>query len=159
MYYRSCTGKSSENRLGIRMRRTCLMQSMWKVDMSTCKIMVKCRVVDLEEFEDVSGVTQPSPNAKLCGVVRGVLPMKKSKTCAYFDGEISVGKSTMRLLVLARKSSSFTFFLPSFISLLSTQPSSVPLHPFSGLPSLSSIRRVFHHEHKRTKEGHVLEDT
>ena len=108
--------------------------------------------------EDVSGVTQPSPNAKLCGVVRGVSPMKKSKTCVYFDGEISDGKSTMQLLVLAHKSS-FTFFLPSFISLLSTQSSFVPLHPLSGLPSSSSVRRVFHHEHKRTKEGHVLEDT
>ena len=95
--------------------------------------MVKRRAVDLEEFEDVSGVTQPSPNAKLCGVVCGVSPMKKSKMCAYFDGEISDGKSTMRLLVLVRKSSSFTFFLPSFICLLSIQPSSVPLHSFSGL--------------------------
>ena len=135
MYYRSCTGKSSE---GICMRKTCLTQSMWKVGMLTCEVMVKRCAVDLEEFEDVSGVTRPSPNAKLCGVVRGVSPMKKSKPCTYFDGEISDGKSTMWLLVLARKSS-FTFFLPSFISLLSTQPSSVPLHPFSGLPSSSSI--------------------
>ena len=53
--------------------------------MLTCEIMAKRRGVDLEEFEDVSGVTQPSPNAKLCGVVRDVSPMKKSKTCAHFS--------------------------------------------------------------------------
>ena len=70
------------------MCRTYLTQSTWKVGMLTCEIMAKHRGVDLEEFEDVSGVTQPSPNAKLCGVVCGVSPMKKSKTCAYFDGEI-----------------------------------------------------------------------
>ena len=79
------------------MCRTYLTQSTWKVGMLTCEIMAKRRGVDLEEFEDVSGVTQPSPNAKLCSVVHGVSPMKKSKTCAYFDGEISDGKSTMRL--------------------------------------------------------------
>ena len=45
------------------------MQSMWKVGMLTCEIMAKRRGLDLEEFEDVSGVSQPSPNAKLCGVV------------------------------------------------------------------------------------------
>ena len=54
------------------MRRTYLMQSTWKVGMLTCEIMAKRRGVDLEEFEDVSGVTQPSPNAKFCGVVHGV---------------------------------------------------------------------------------------
>ena len=55
--------------------------------------------------------------------------------------------------VLAHKSSHFTFVLPSFIPLLSTQPSSVSLHSFSGLLSLSIIRRVFHHERKRKKKG------
>ena len=33
--------------------------------------------------------------------VRSVSPMKKSKTCACFDGEISDGKSTMRLVIVA----------------------------------------------------------
>ena len=73
------------------------MQSTWKVGMLSYEIMAKHRGVDLEEFEDVSGVTQPSPNAKLCGVVRGISLMKKSKTYPYFDGEISDGKSTMQL--------------------------------------------------------------
>ena len=46
--------------------------------------MAKRRAEQLDDFEDVSGVTHASPNAKLCGVVRGVSPMKKSKTCSYF---------------------------------------------------------------------------
>ena len=55
--------------------------------------------------------------------------------------------------MLAHKSSPFTFVLPSFIPLLSTQPSSVSLHSFSGLPSSSVLRRVFHHDRKRKKRG------
>ena len=57
------------------------------------------------------------------------------------------------VLVLERKSSPFTFVLPSFIPLLSTQLSSVFLHSFSGLPSSSILQRVFHHEHKCKKRG------
>lgn len=50
----------------------------------------------VEEFEEISGV-HTSPRAKIHGVVNLVSPMKKSKTCPYFDGEFSDGKSTMRL--------------------------------------------------------------
>ncbi len=49
----------------------------------------------LEEF-DVSTVAV-SPNAKVHGVVSCVSPMKRSKTCSYFDGEVTDGKNTMRL--------------------------------------------------------------
>ena len=65
--------------------------------MDVTEIMAKRGVDQVEDFEDVSGVTHASPNAKLCGVVRSNSPMKKSKMCAHFDGEISDGKSTMRL--------------------------------------------------------------
>lgn len=60
------------------------------------EIMAKHGEDQVEDFEDVSGVIYLSPNAKLCGVVQSVSLMKKNKTCAYFDGEISDGKSTMR---------------------------------------------------------------
>lgn len=60
------------------------------------EIMAKRGEDQVEDFEDVSGVIHLSPNAKLCGMVQSVSLMKKNKTCAYFDGEISDGKSTMR---------------------------------------------------------------
>ena len=65
-----------------------------EVDVRT-EIMAKRGLYEVEDFEDVSEVTRALPNTKLCGVVRSVSPMKKSKTCACFDGEISDGKSTM----------------------------------------------------------------
>ena len=39
-----------------------------------------------------------SPNAKIHGVLTALSPMKKSRTCKYFDGEITDGKNNMRLL-------------------------------------------------------------
>jgi len=82
-----------------------------------CEEMAKRSREQLEDFDDVSRVTHSSPNAKLSGVVWSVSPMRPSKTCSYFDGEISDVKSTstMRLFgfdgsvrrkLLARKSSS-----------------------------------------------------
>ena len=59
------------------------------------EVMAKNSLGKVDDFEDVSGVTRASPNAKLCGIVRSISPMKKSKTCAYFDGEVCHGKSTM----------------------------------------------------------------
>ena len=50
-----------------------------------------------EEFEDVSKVLHPSPNAKIHAVVNAVSPMKKSKTCSFFDGEITDEKVCMRV--------------------------------------------------------------
>lgn len=52
---------------------------------------------EVEEFEDVSKVLHPSPNAKIHAVVNAVSPMKKSKTCSFFDGEITDGKACMRV--------------------------------------------------------------
>ena len=52
---------------------------------------------DIEELGEVSDVAHPSPNAKVHGVVSMVSPMKDSKTCSYFDGELTDGKSSIRL--------------------------------------------------------------
>ena len=52
---------------------------------------------EVEEFKDVSKVLHPSPNAKIHAVVNAVSPMKKSKTCSLFDGEITDGKACMRM--------------------------------------------------------------
>ncbi len=50
----------------------------------------------LDEFEEVSEVSRPSPSAKIHAVVNSLSPMK-SKTCSYFDGQITDGKATMRV--------------------------------------------------------------
>lgn len=54
----------------------------------------------LDEFDDVSSVLQPSPNAKIQGVLTVVSPMKKSRSSnkSYFDGEICDGRASMRLV-------------------------------------------------------------
>ena len=57
--------------------------------------MAKRSVVEV--YEEVSEVVRASPNAKIHAVVQSVSPMKKSKTCSYFDGEVTDGKSTMRV--------------------------------------------------------------
>ena len=45
----------------------------------------------------MSEVSCESPNAKIHAVVESLSPMKKSKTCSYFDGHITDGKATMRV--------------------------------------------------------------
>jgi hypothetical protein len=50
-----------------------------------------------DEFEDVSMVSRTSQNAKIRGVVNCISPMKKAKTCSFFDGKFTDGKSTMRI--------------------------------------------------------------
>ncbi len=52
---------------------------------------------EYDEFEDVSKVSYPSTKAKIHAMVASVSPMKKSKTCSFFDGEITDGKSCMRV--------------------------------------------------------------
>ena len=52
---------------------------------------------EFEEFEDLSKVSNPSPKAKIHAVVMSVSPMKKSRTCSFFDSEISDGKACMRV--------------------------------------------------------------
>ena len=58
---------------------------------------VKRRV---DEFDNVSSVLQPSPNAKIQGVLTVVSPMKRSRSCnkSYFDGEICDGRASMHLI-------------------------------------------------------------
>ena len=51
---------------------------------------------EVEEV-NVSDVLNHSPNAKIRVVVTGVSPMKKSRNCSYFDGQISDGKTRMWL--------------------------------------------------------------
>ena len=54
--------------------------------------MAKCT---FKEFEEVSEVSNTSPNARIHGLLAAVSPMKKSKTCSYFNGELTDGKATM----------------------------------------------------------------
>ena len=49
--------------------------------------------MNLRTLNCVSGVTHSSPNAKLCGMVCSISPMKPTKTCSYFSNR----KSTMTL--------------------------------------------------------------
>ena len=51
----------------------------------------------IDEFNDLSSVTHTSTNAKVRGVVTVVSPMKKDKTCEYFDGELADDKARIRL--------------------------------------------------------------
>ena len=51
----------------------------------------------IDEFNDLSSVTHTSINAKVRGVVTAVSPMKKGKTCKYFDGELADDKARIRL--------------------------------------------------------------
>ena len=44
--------------------------------------IAKCEC-EFDEFEDLSKVSHPSPKAKIHTVVT---PMKKSKTCSFFNG-------------------------------------------------------------------------
>ena len=53
----------------------------------------------LDEFDDVSAVSRPSLNAKVEGVFSAVSLMKKSRTCLFFDGKITDGKTSMRVWV------------------------------------------------------------
>ena len=56
----------------------------------------RSRESDVQEFDDIKDVCV-SPNAKVYGVLNSLSPLKKSKGCAYFDGQITDGKTTMRL--------------------------------------------------------------
>ena len=67
----------------------------WGSLTSTCARVAMKRAQ--EEFEDVSEVVATSPSARIHGIVTSVSPMKKSRTCNYFDGEITDGKTSMRL--------------------------------------------------------------
>ena len=40
---------------------------------------------EFDEFEDLSKVSHPSPKVGIHAVVTSVLPVKKSKTCSFFE--------------------------------------------------------------------------
>ena len=40
-------------------------------------------------FDDIVSVNEPSSSATLHGVVTSLSPMKKGKSCEYFDGSLS----------------------------------------------------------------------
>ena len=42
-----------------------------------------------EEFQEVSKVSCESPNATIQAAVESLLPMKKRKSCSYFDWQIT----------------------------------------------------------------------
>ena len=50
------------------------------------------------EFDDLSLVNRASPSAKIHGKLTMLSPMKKAKSCNYFDGEIADDSSrTLRI--------------------------------------------------------------
>ena len=51
----------------------------------------------LQKEVDVSDVLETSSNFKIHGVISSLSPMKKAKNCSYFDGQITDGKSKIRL--------------------------------------------------------------
>ena len=51
----------------------------------------------LEEFTEVSSIGRTATDAKIHGVVKSLSPMKKSRTCSYFDGHLCDGKASVRL--------------------------------------------------------------
>ena len=109
--------------LGIRMRRTCPRRAREKLQ------------VDVTNYGEAS--------CRLCVVLtmcRAVLRLSRSRRVIERSGLRWCWRANLLLW-------------PSFIPLLSTQSSSVSLHSFFGLSSSSILRRVFHHERKRKKEG------
>ena len=94
------------------------------------------RVREVEEF--VSGVVDASPNTKIHGVVTSLSPVKKIKSCSYFDGEIS--DSLRRVLVAFRLPASRALFL------LEDVPTFSPCIYFPDLlpafPLLSIVKRI-----------------
>ena len=63
--------------------------------------MAKRPLNEVEEFVEVGDVTHPSQNAKIHGVVNSLSAMKKSRNCAYFDGEVTLSSSGSGILILA----------------------------------------------------------
>ena len=58
-------------------------------------MVMKRALEDVEEDKEVSAVVSPSSSAKIHGVVTSISPMKKGRSCSYFDGEITDGKTKM----------------------------------------------------------------
>ena len=49
------------------------------------------------DYDDISDISHPSPNAKICGVLSQLSPMKQGGSCDYFDGSLTDGKATIRV--------------------------------------------------------------
>ena len=50
------------------------------------------------ELDNYTDITEPFQTANLHGVLKTLSPVKKGKTCRYFDGVLTDGTSTMRLV-------------------------------------------------------------
>ena len=59
------------------------------------EMAMKRALEDVEEAKEVSAVVSPSSSARIQGVVTSISPMRKSRNCSYFDGEITDGKTNM----------------------------------------------------------------
>lgn len=57
----------------------------------------KRKLNEVDQFDDLSTVTRTSLSAEIRGVVTAVSPMKKGKTCDYFNGELADNKARIRL--------------------------------------------------------------
>ena len=52
---------------------------------------------EVDEFESLGDISYASPSAKLHGVISSLSPIKKGKTCSYFDGQVTDGDSSIRV--------------------------------------------------------------
>lgn len=50
------------------------------------------------EFDDISSIDQPSSSATIQGKVTSLSPMKKGKTCQYFDGQLTDETAKIRFV-------------------------------------------------------------
>ena len=50
------------------------------------------------EVEDLDTLDQPIPKAKVHGVITSLSPVKKGRTCSYFDGTLADGTSKIRVV-------------------------------------------------------------
>ena len=61
------------------------------------RIMASCKR-PAPELDDYTDINEPFQTANLHGVLKTLSPVKKGKTCRYFDGVLTDGTSTMRLV-------------------------------------------------------------
>ena len=53
---------------------------------------------DDDDFDDIISINEPSSSATLHGVVTSLSPMKKGKTCDYFDDNLADGTANIRFV-------------------------------------------------------------
>ncbi len=71
---------------------------------SDCLTMYAVTWLWTDSSEGESNLTKLATAAKIHGVFSSLFPMKKSKTCSYFDGAVTDGKVSMRVFGLNSKS-------------------------------------------------------